>query len=168
VDIVEKTSVIRDVTLEAQMSADLRLMIPAFIRYDLRESESDWQIERLRAYWELPAMVAQFLGSGAKSLPAALRLSAALMRNQRLGGTAGFLSGFRSPARRGKRIVEQALADGRLGDARNTAWHKVIGAGDTVVASVTAPEGRGVVFANVDGPVIRNVEYFAASATDRA
>src|SRR5919205_649337 len=38
VDIVAGTSVIRDLTLEVMMSADVRMMIPAFLRYDLRQA----------------------------------------------------------------------------------------------------------------------------------
>jgi Nuclear transport factor 2 (NTF2) domain len=170
-DIVSGTSVIRDLTLEVMMSADVRMMIPAFLRYDLRQSEGGWQIERLRAYWELPTMVMQFARHGAKSLPASLRLSAGLLRNQRLGGTAGFLLGFRGHRRRGKRLVEHALADGRLGDARNRHWHKVIAAGDTVVASVMTPAGRGVLFAHLDhrSREIRDVKLFREAApTDPA
>jgi Nuclear transport factor 2 (NTF2) domain len=170
-DIVSGTSVIRDLTLEVMMSADVGMMIPAFLRYDLRSSESGWQIGRLRAYWELPAMIVQFARHGAKSLPAALRLAGGLLRNQRLGGTAGFLSGFRGPARRGKRLVEDALADGSLGDARNRHWHKVIAAGDTIAASVITPAGRGVVFADLGqrGREIRDVNIFReGAATDPA
>src|ERR687883_1471579 len=42
-DIVSGTSVIRDLTLEVMMGADVRMMIPAFLRYDLRQAESGWQ-----------------------------------------------------------------------------------------------------------------------------
>src|SRR5581483_7282956 len=135
VDVVSGTSVIRDLTLEVGMGPGVRMAIPAFLRYDLRPSENDWRIERLRAYWELPTMVAQFLRHGAKSLTPAMRLSAGLLRNQRLGGTVGFLSGFRGSARHGRRLVEEAMAEGRLGDVRNQTWHKVIGAGNTVAAA---------------------------------
>ena len=30
----------------------------------------EWRIERLRAYWELPAMMLQFLGNGLSAGPA--------------------------------------------------------------------------------------------------
>ena len=114
-------------------------------------------------------MVVQFARHGAKALPASLRLSAGLLRNQRLGGTAGFLSGFRGARRRGRRLVEAALEDGRLGDARNSPMHKVIAAGNTVVASVMTPAGRGVLFAELDHRAreIRDVNVFReAAATD--
>ena len=117
-DIVWGTSVIRDLTLEVIMGSSVRMMIPIFMRYDLRASENTWQVARLRAYWELPTMVRQFLGNGVKSLPASLQLSAALLRNQGLVGTTGFLSGFRGVGKRGKRLVEDALTHGLRSAAR--------------------------------------------------
>lgn len=158
-DIVTGTSVIRDLTLEVQMGEHVRMMIPAFLRYDLRESESDWQIERLRAYWELPAMVAQFARHRLKALPASLQLSAGLARNQRLAGTAGFLSGFRGTGKSGKQLVAKRIAI--LPDAN---CGKVIAAGTTIAASVTTPSGRGVVFADVDAGEIRDFRHFEAQS----
>jgi SnoaL-like domain len=149
-DIVTGTSVIRDLTLEVLMGQGVRLLVPTFIRYDLRERENGWQIARLRAYWELAPMIGAFLRNGVKALPASLQLSGALLRNQGLPGTARYASGLTRPARRGKRLVEQALADGRLTDRlRQCRWSKVIGAGSTVAASITTPSGRGVLFADL-------------------
>jgi len=160
-DIVSGTSVIRDVTLEVMMGFGVRLMVPAFIRYDLRAAETGWRIASLRAYWELPAMLTEFLRNGPKSLPVALRLCTALMRNQGLSGTVRYLDAMRGPARRGKRLVEEALADARLrDDLRNCQWRKVVAAGDTVAASVTTSSGRGVVFAEIEKGAIRDVSLF--------
>ena len=64
-DIVWGSSVIRDLDLEVAMGSAVTMTIPAFLRYDLRQVEGDWKIAVLRAYWELPAMVLQFLGNGA-------------------------------------------------------------------------------------------------------
>jgi|ERR1700739_1740090 len=162
-DIVTGTSVIRDLTLEVMMGRGVRLLVPTFIRYDLREGESGWQIARLRAYWELAAMIGAFLRNGVKSLPASLQLSGALLRNQGLPGAARYVSGLTGPARRGKRLVERALADGRLTDQmRECKWSKVIAAGSTVAASITTPSGRGVLFAELGdrGRDITDVSIF--------
>ena len=168
-DIVAGTTVIRDLTLEVVMGSGVRMMIPVFLRYDLSATENTWRIARLRAYWELPAMMGQFLRNGVRSLPASLRLSAGLARNQRLVGTAGFLSGFRGAGKQGKRLVEGALAHGLLADElRECDWGKMIAAGNTVAASVTASSGRGVLFAKVERGAIRDVRYFAESPTDPA
>lgn len=168
-DIVAGTTVIRDLTLEVVMGSSVRMMIPVFLRYDLRATENAWRMARLRAYWELPAMMSQFLRNGVRSLPASLQLSAALVRNQRLAGTWGFLSGFRSAGKQGKRLVQDALAHGLLADElRECDWGKMIAAGNTVAASVTASSGRGVLFTEVERGAIRDVHYFSESSRDPA
>jgi Nuclear transport factor 2 (NTF2) domain len=183
-DVVSGTTVVRDLLLEIVMAAGVTLNVPMHLRYDLRASDGDWAVERLRAHWELPTMVAQMLRQGAKPLPVALRLSGDLIRNQGLGGTAGLLSGFRRPGRRAKRWVEAfldaavagdqvsarralsgsaALGLGELVDQlRGGRWTKVIAAGDTVSASVTTPSGRGVVFCEIHSATggITRVQYF--------
>lgn len=42
-DIVTGTTVIRDLTIEAAMTPDVRLMVPTVIRYDLQAGERGWQ-----------------------------------------------------------------------------------------------------------------------------
>jgi Nuclear transport factor 2 (NTF2) domain len=175
-DVVSGATVIRDLMLEIVMAPAVSLDVPMHLRYHLRESDGDWSIERMCAHWELPLMVVQMLRRGAKSLPASLRLSANLLRNQGLAGTAGFFAGFRRPGRRDKRCVQTFLDAAVAGDqmaARRAAghsvavglgedssvlmgelvdllrggrWTKLIAAGDTVSASVTTPVGRGVIF----------------------
>ena len=49
-------------------------------------------------------------------MPAGLQLSRALLRNQGLAGTAGFLSGFRGATSRGKRHLAALLDDACAGD----------------------------------------------------
>ncbi len=63
-DIVFGTVVLRDLELEVAMGASVTMRIPAFLRYDLREANGEWRIAGLRAYWELPAMIGQFVRSG--------------------------------------------------------------------------------------------------------
>lgn len=162
-DIVDGTGVIRDVTLEVVMGPGVRLMVPTFIRYDLQATESGWKISNLRAYWELAAMLTKFLRSGPKAMPVSLRLCSALLRNQGISGSVGYLGALRGPGNRGKRLVEEALSDGGLHpELRNCQWRKVIAAGDTVAAAVVSPSGPGVVFVDVDGGAICNVTVFEA------
>lgn len=88
-DIVSGTVVLRDLELEVAMGSAVTVFIPAFLRYDLRPVTGEWQIAALRAYWELPAMMLQFLRTGSGATRPALQLSRALLGNQGLGGTAG-------------------------------------------------------------------------------
>ena len=177
-DIVSDTTVIRDVMLEVGMGAAVTMHIPAVLRYDLREVQQHWRIERLRAYWELPAMVWEFARNGAPAAAQAVELSRALIRNQGWRGSLGFASGFRGPRFRGKRTVRgfldavasgdqlrawRALGSGALitDGERNqlkfstfsdqlvgASWTKVIVAGSSVTASLRGPR-PGVLIADL-------------------
>ncbi len=178
-DIVFGTVVLRDLELEVSMGADVTMYIPAILRYDLREANGQWRIGALRAYWELPAMMLQFLRTGSRAAAPALRLSRGLLANQGLRGTAGFMAGLRRPGARHKRLAEAFLgavarkdepalralsqtAPITLGDddpldttelveqLDGARWTKVIGAGSAVAVSVNSAHGRGIVF--VDAP----------------
>src|ERR1700751_4117368 len=120
-DIVFDTVVLRDLELEVSMGSTVTMYIPAFLRYDLREANGEWQIAQLRAYWELPTMMLQFLRTGSGSISPALRLSRDLLGNQGLRGTAGFLSGFRRVGARHKKVVETFLDAVARGDKSATA-----------------------------------------------
>lgn len=191
-DIVRDGVVVRDLQLEVAMGPAVTMHIPAFLRYDLREIAGEWKLTALRAYWELPAMVRQFLRNGIAAAPAAVQLSGGLLRNQRLAGTAGFAAGFRRAGTRHKKLLDTflgALARGddvaarrpltadaavTLGDhdaasvaelgeqLGGASWSKVIGAGRTVVVSLDAGRGRGVLFADLTrrGEAITAIRYF--------
>jgi len=114
-DIVCGSTVVRDVVLEVGMGPTVTMRIPAVVRYDMRTLAGEWRMERLRAYWELPAMVLQFLGNGLSAGPQGVALTRALLANQGLRGSAGFAAGFRGARLRGKRTVRgflDALASG--------------------------------------------------------
>ena len=178
-DIVFGTVVARDLELEVAMGSAVTMYIPAFLRYDLREANGEWQIAQLRAYWELPAMMLQFLRTGSRSISPALRLSRDLIANQGLRGTAGFATGFRRVGARHKKLVETFLdavaradksaaarllsptATTTLGDTDQldvaelveqlggASRTRVISAGSTVAASLNSKHGRGIMFADV-------------------
>ncbi len=181
-DIVFGTTVLRDLELEVSMGPAVTMYIPAFLRYDLREAHGSWKIGQLRAYWELPAMMLQFLRTGSRAASPAVQLSRGLLANQGLRGAAGFMAGFRRPGVRHKALVERFLAavsrkDGSaarrtlsasapitLGDndpldvaelveqLDGAGWAKVVGAGSTVAVSVNSAHGRGIVFVDVAWP----------------
>jgi hypothetical protein len=178
-DVVFGTVVLRDLELEVSMGSAVTMYIPAFLRYDLREANGQWQIAHLRAYWELPAMMLQFLRTGAPAFAPAMALSRDLLNNQGLSGTAGFMAGFRRPGARPKRLVQTFLDAVSRGDSVAAAhaltssaaitlgdkdqldvaefaaelsrahWTKVIGAGTTVTVSLNSGHGRGILFADV-------------------
>jgi hypothetical protein len=178
-DIVFGTVVLRDLELEVAMGTAVTMYIPAFLRYDLREANGQWRIAELRAYWELPAMMLQFLRTGSRAVSPALRLSRGLLANQGLRGTAGFMTGIRRVGGRHKGLVERfvgAVAQGdksaalralsstapiTLGDndpldiaelveqLSGASWTKMNGAGPTVTVSLNSAHGRAIMFADV-------------------
>lgn len=178
-DVVRGSTVIRELRLEVAMGPTVTMQIPAILRYDLRAVRGEWKLARLRAYWELPAMMRQFLCSGVGALPAGWQLAKSLLRNQGPAGTAGFTAGFRRPGARRKNLVRgfvTALAaqdvptalhalspgaaltfgDDTAADATELAArlagvrpNKLLGAGTTVAISVDSEHRRGVLFADL-------------------
>lgn len=176
-DAIVGSTVVRDLELEVRMGPSVTMHIPAYLRYDL---DGDLKITRLQAFWQLPAMVRQFAGSGLAAVPAGLQLSRALLCNQGLAGTAGFLSGFGGVGARGKHYVggflDEACAGDEVAVRRRLAsptlitkgdadrigtselatlmagarWGKMIGAGHHVVARVQRGDRRFVVFAEFE------------------
>jgi len=178
-DIVFGTVVLRDLALEVAMGSAVTMFIPAFLRYDLREANGEWRIAELRAYWELPAMMAQFLRTGSRAVSPALQLARGLLGNQGLRGTAGFMTGFRRAGVRHKKLVGTFLsavvrrdqagarralsptATITLGDKDpldlaelserldGAGSTKMNSAGPTVAVSLDSGHGRGIMFADV-------------------
>jgi len=150
VDIVSDNSVVRDLRLEVRMGPSVTLFIPAVVRYDLRRVVDDWKIERLRAYWELPAMMGRFLGKGLPAAPQALLLTRTLLGHQGLRGAAGFATGLLGHRLRGKRTLRTflgAIAEGdQLGARRCLAPGAVISYGerDAMKFSAFSEELSGV------------------------
>jgi len=101
-DIVCGDSVIRDLSIETRMSDHVKLHVPMHLRYDL---DADRKIVGLYAYWELPGMIGQLLKRGPLALPVAVKLSAKLMKNQRLSGSLGFAKGFNRVGVAGKELA---------------------------------------------------------------
>ena len=179
VDIVVGQTVVRDGELEVTMASTLTLRVPIYIRYDLANEGGELKIAALSAFWELPAMVGQFLRGGVRAVPAGVQLSKLLLRNQGAVGALGFLGGFRGFGSGAKGVVARfldAACEGdevgmrrRLagkvristGDDRQLSaadllrhlsgarWRKLIGSGHAVVAATERAGQRSVVIAEV-------------------
>lgn len=189
-DIVGDGVVVRDLELEVAMGPKVTMHIPAFLRYDVTPVDGDWKVSALRAYWDLPAMMGQFLRNGAAAVPATMGLSRALLGNQGLAGTMGFAAGFRRVRSRHTTLLAEFLTAASDGDevragralavdavvTRGNAvahgvaelglgtarWSKMIGSGYTAVVSIDAVGGRGVLFADFTrrGDAITAIRYF--------
>jgi hypothetical protein len=139
VDIVMDRTVVRDGELEVTMASTLTLRVPVFVRYDMQDEDGELKIAALSAFWELPAMVGDFLRGGIRAVPAGVQLSKLLVRNQGLAGTLGFLSGFSGMASGGKRLfarfLDAACAGDEVGMRRRLASHVRISSGDNLELS---------------------------------
>lgn len=179
VDIVVGTTVVREGELEVTMASTVTLRVPIYIRYDLQDDAGELKIAALLAFWELPAMVGQFLRGGLRAVPAGFQLARLLMTNQGLVGTLGFLGGFRGFGGGAKGVVahflEAACAGDEVGmrrrlgsevritsgdDAQLSAgdlmgllsgarWRKLIGSGTAVVAAIESAGQHSVIFTEV-------------------
>ncbi|MDV3126207.1 ketosteroid isomerase family protein [Mycobacterium sp. 21AC1] len=179
VDIVDGTTVIRDLELEVAMGAAVTMRIPAYLRYALRPGQTGPEIAELQAYWQLPAMVGQFVRNGIGAAPAGMQLAGALLRNQGPGGAVGFAAGFRRAGRRGRQLCTRLFDDLCAGDevavrralARDTAvhtgdhgplgaselveltagarWRKPVVSGYSVVAGLDSAGHRAVLIADL-------------------
>lgn len=132
-DVVVGTTVLRDLTLVIGMSSTLTMRVPAYIRYDMRDTPDGLRIAALAAYWELPAMIRRFLRGGVGALPAGLDLGRAMITHQGLRGSAGFLRGFGGVGSGAGAAFARLLDDACTGDEiglRRRAGSAVITAGD--------------------------------------
>ncbi|MGE2835864.1 nuclear transport factor 2 family protein [Mycobacterium sp. SMC-4] len=182
VDIVSGTTVVRDLTLQITMSSALTLQVPVFIRYDLRAVDGALRIAALRAFWELPAMVGQFVRTGLAALPVGAALGRTMLANQGVVGSLGFAGGFFSLGAAGRKLfagfLDAACTGDEVGVHRATAsttlvrgdsepltaseltaemsgaqWDKQISSGRSVAARVERAGHSGVVFGDVRGRV---------------
>ncbi|MGD9619515.1 MAG: ketosteroid isomerase family protein [Mycolicibacterium sp.] len=165
IDIVTDETVVRDLELEIQMASNLIMKVPTYIRYDLRAESGELRIAGLSAYWELPAMIRRYLRGGFGALPAGIALGRAMLTNQGLSGSLGFISGLRGLGSAGKalfgRLLDETCGGDEIGLRRLAAdipitlgdaeplstsdlikhlsggtWHKMIRSGRAVAARV--------------------------------
>ncbi|WP_375003487.1 nuclear transport factor 2 family protein [Gordonia sp. PS3] len=182
-DIVCGDTVIRDLTLEIRMSDAVTLTVPVHLRYEMASADL---IAGLFAHWELPTMVRQLLAEGVDALPISTRLTGALLRNQGLGGAAGFARGFvRAGAAEKRRTLAflDAACGGRSGsdvrveygagrvgpvaDLRDEldGWRtsKCLAAGRYVTVSLTRGEEHAVAMATFERRQIVAMKVYVAS-----
>lgn len=121
-DTVAGHTVFRDLTLTTAMDGAVDLHVPMHLRYDLVEEGGEWKIDLLHAHWELPAMVTQLMGTGPRGWWAGTKLGRALLTNQGVRGTIGYLGALRRAGAAGKRAVEGLLGALAAGDGQRAGW----------------------------------------------
>lgn len=180
VDIVAGSTVIRDLELEVAMgaadpgtgNAAVTMRIPAYLRYALQDTETDTEtgagprIAELQAYWELPAMVFQFVRNGTRAVPVGLQLAGDMLRNQGPVGAVGFAAGFRGvgarPRSHGRRRFIRLLDDLCAGD--EVSVRRTLRRDARVQSGESAPLGASKLTAMTAGGSWRKVIVSGASA----
>ncbi|TLG09511.1 hypothetical protein FEK35_15445 [Nocardia cyriacigeorgica] len=122
--------VVRDLSILTTMSTGAQVLVPMHLRYDLTKIDADLRITHLAAHWELPAMAAQLLRTGARGFGAGMKLGAALVRNQGLAGAAGMARGFTGVGRAGKRVATELFDAAAAGDTAHV--RRLLGAGTVI------------------------------------
>ncbi len=148
IDIVSGSTVIRDGILEAALGS-MSLRVPIYIRYDMEEDDHELKILALSAFWELPAMVGQFLRGGLGGVAPGVQLSKLLLTNQGVTGAMGFLGGFRGTGPAGKRQFREFLADARAGD--EVAVRRRLGKGARMTTGDEAPMSTAELLSRLSG-----------------
>ena len=178
VDIVAGSTVIRDLELEVTMGSagpdagtpGVTMRIPAYLRYALQgtrePSGTGPRITELQAYWELPAMVLQFLRNGTRAVPVGLQLAGDLLRNQGPVGAVGFASGFRGvgarPRSHARRRFIRLLDDLCAGD--EVSVRRTLRRDARVLSGEATPLGASKLTALTAGGSWRKVIVSGASA----
>jgi hypothetical protein len=187
-DFVKGSTVARDLTVNIRMARAVTLAIPAILCYELRETDDGLKISRLQTYSERPTTMLQFARHGVTAVSPGVKLVRALVANQGVTGTAGFVKSFRRPGPPARALVADLFtalstgdelttrrmlshvpkADTDLGGLadllRQADRRKLIGAGRSVAVSLSGSdsERRGVVIADVDdGPEISRLRFFS-------
>jgi hypothetical protein len=117
-EVVAPPFVARDVRIHTRLPGGHEVEVPAHIVYEVCAEGGAPKIKHLAAYWELRRVPTLALGGGLRGLAAVTRQTWRMVRVQRLGGLAGYVGGFCTAGRQGRRLV-QALA--RAVGARDAA-----------------------------------------------
>ena len=105
-DVVCGNHVVRDLTINIEMSPTVKASVPMHLLYELVREGDSWKVVRLAAHWELVPMVMQLLKKGMACAGVLLGLSVRMLRYQGLSGTLGFSSAALNIGNTGKKAVE--------------------------------------------------------------
>jgi hypothetical protein len=105
-DIVNGLHVVRDLTIEIEMSAKVTVRVPTHLLYELTVEGEELKILRLAAHWELGPMLRQQMASGRAFLAVGCASAARMWRHQGLRGIAGFIRALSGVGAAGKAQVE--------------------------------------------------------------
>ncbi len=112
-DVVCGQHVMRDLTINLQMSDKVQAQVPMHLLYELAEEGGTYKVARLAAHWEFMPMIMQLLGKGFAALPVLGSLTVRMLKLQGIGGALGFSKAALNIGQKGKQQVlgfERAVA----------------------------------------------------------
>lgn len=116
-DILAPPFVARAVQIHTRLPNGYQVSVPAHIVYEVCEEEGVPKLRHLAAYWELRRMPRLALAGGLQGLAAVNRQTFRMLRVQRLGGMTGYLRGFGTAGKRGRRLLDRLVDALDGGDA---------------------------------------------------
>lgn len=104
-DIVCGNHVVRDLTINIDMSPNVQASVPMHLLYELVQEGDEWKVVRLAAHWELVPMVMQLLGKGFACAGVLAGLTLRMLKFQGVMGMLGFSKGALNIGNAGKEAV---------------------------------------------------------------
>lgn len=105
-DVVCGLSVVRDLTIEIQMSDRVTVYVPMHLLYELTDQQGVLKIQRLAAHWELAPMLRRQMAFGWAGLVVGNTAGLRMLKNLGLSGTINFMRALKTIGPRGKDRVE--------------------------------------------------------------
>lgn len=122
-DSVSGLHVMRDLTINLQMSDKVSAQVPMHLLYELADDNGELKVARLAAHWEFMPMIVQLLKKGFAAVPVLASLTVRMFKLQGLGGTLGFSKAALNIGQKGK---EKVLAFERAFNAKDKAALKAL------------------------------------------
>ena len=118
-DLVGRSSVARKVEIQTSMSTGLSMSVPAYLLYEIVETEAGLKIERLAAHWESSRASKSIMSEGLRGTATVLLSSYRILRHLGLKKGRAYINGTQGGVkRRGKEAVLafiRAVHAGELG-----------------------------------------------------
>jgi hypothetical protein len=115
-DVVCGLHVVRDLTIEIAMSAQVVVQVPVHLLYELTVEGDDLKIFRLAAHWEFWPMLKQQMSSGWPFVKVGSASAACLLRHMGVFGLIGYMRALSSVGDPGKAQVDRFARYFNAGD----------------------------------------------------
>ncbi len=109
-DIVCGQHVVRDLTINIEMSPTIKASVPMHLLYELGQEDGEWKVVRLAAHWELIPMVMQLLKKGFACAGVLFDLTLRMFKYQGVRGILGFSAAALNVGNKGRHQMQEFVA----------------------------------------------------------